>query len=198
MTPSAHAFSAEVRGFGKDHRRAAAFLVAATVMLIPANVLPIMSTHLPGTTRTDTIFSGILGLVEDGSFGIAAIVFAASIAVPLLKIVGLSVLLRAARSRRADARADATAKSSPAPALSPRRRRRYARLYATLDFIGRWSMLDIFLVAFLCGAVQFGSFAQVLPGAGALAFAAAVVLTMLATDAFDPHTLGPSEEPAHE
>ncbi len=193
MTPAAAALSPDVRGFGKDHRRSAAFLVAATVMLVPANVLPIMSTHLPGATRTDTILSGILGLMEDGSWGIAAVVFAASIAVPLMKIVGLSVLLRAA-SRRQSAGVRGASTSLP-----PQRLRQYAKLYATLDFIGRWSMLDIFLVAFLSGAVQFGNFAQVLPGAGALAFAAAVVLTMLATDAFDPHTLGATEEdPAHE
>lgn len=163
------------RSLGKDHRRAAAFVIAAAVMLIPANVLPILSTELPGESRTDTIFSGIVGLCEDGSWGVAGIVFTASILVPLLKVVGLTVLLRAARQR------------------TPRRRRGLTRLCAALDFIGRWSMLDIFLVAFLTGAVQFGALAKVEPQPGAIAFAAAVVLTMLATDAFDPHRLWPRD-----
>lgn len=161
------------RGFGKDHRRAAACVIAAAIMLVPANVLPVLSTELPGQSRTDTIMSGILGLCDDGSWAIAIIVFAASILVPLLKIVGLALLLFAARRGTSN------------------HRRGLTRLYATLDFIGRWSMLDVFLVAFLCGAVQFGAFARVRPQPGAIAFAAAVVLTMLATDAFDPHALWP-------
>jgi len=157
--------------FGKDHRRAAAFVTAAAFMLVPANVLPILSTELPGQSRTDTIFSGIMGLIDDGSWGVAAIVFTASILVPLLKIVGVGLLLYGAQQR-----------PTPHP-------RAMTRLYSVLDFIGRWSMLDVFLVAFLCGAVQFGSFARVRPQPGAIAFAAAVVLTMLATDAFDPRSL---------
>jgi paraquat-inducible protein A len=157
--------------FAKNHRRAAAFIISAAFMLVPANVLPVLSTELPGQSRTDTIFSGIVGLCEDGSWGVAAIVFTASILVPLLKIVGLAVLLFSAQRR------------------STQHRRLLTRLYATLDFIGRWSMLDVFLVAFLCGAVQFGALAKVQPQPGVLAFAAAVVLTMLATDAFDPHAL---------
>jgi paraquat-inducible protein A len=111
-------------------------------------------------------------LWQDGSWGVAAIVFTASILVPLLKIGGLITLLFAARRPSAH-------------------RRALTRLYAALDIIGRWSMLDVFLVAFLCGAVQFGSLAKVEPRPGAIAFAGAVVLTMLATDAFDPRRLWP-------
>lgn len=157
--------------FAKDHRRAAAFVTAAAVMLVPANLLPVLSTELPGQSRTDTIFSGIVGLCDDGSWGVAAIVFTASILVPLLKVVGLAILLTASRR--------------PGHA----HRRPLTRLYAVLDFIGRWSMLDVFLVAFLCGAVQFGALAKVQPQPGAVAFASVVVLTMLATDAFDPRSL---------
>lgn len=157
--------------FTKDRRRAAAFVTAAAIMLVPANVLPVLSTELPGQSRTDTIFSGIVGLCDDGSWGVAAIVFTASILVPLLKIVGLTILLTASRR--------------PGTA----HRRPLTRLYAVLDFVGRWSMLDVFLVAFLCGAVQFGALAKVQPQPGAVAFASVVVLTMLATDAFDPRSL---------
>jgi paraquat-inducible protein A len=162
----------------KSPQRSAAFALAAAVMLIPANALPILSTEMPGQSRTDTIFSGIVGLCEDGSWAVAAIVFTASILVPLLKLVGISLLLWSLRHPPA------------------RHRRRLTRLYATLDFIGRWSMLDVFLVAFLCGAVQFGGLAQVRPRMGAVAFAAAVVLTMLATDAFDPRALWRASRPA--
>lgn len=157
--------------FRKNHARAAAFATAAAVMFVPANVLPVFSTEMPGESRTDTIVSGIIGLFEEGSWGIAIIVFVASILVPVLKIAGITVLLIAVRR---------------VPAPFPRA---LTRLYATLDFIGRWSMLDVFLVAFLCGAVQFGTLAHVQPHAGIVAFAAVVVLTMLATDAFDPHAL---------
>jgi paraquat-inducible protein A len=154
-----------------------ALAFAAAIMFVPANLLPVLSTRLPGSARTDTIFSGILSLWEDGMWAIAAIVFSASILIPLLKLAGLSWLLVAARRpRRQDAR-------------------RLTRLYAVLEFIGRWSMLDVFLVAFLAGVVQFGAFATVEPHLGIVAFAAVVVLTVLATDSFDPRWLWPEEPP---
>ena len=152
----------------KDHRRAAAYALGAAVMLVPANVLPVIRTSASGETRTDTIFSSIVGLCEQGLWVIGAIVFTASILVPFLKLVGLGWLLLAARR-------------------GPRgHARSLTRLYAALDFIGRWSMLDVFLVAFLTGVVQFGPLATVEPRSGIIAFATAVVLTMLATHAFDP------------
>ena len=156
----------------------AALGLAALFMFVPANVLPILDTSTPGSVRTDTIFSGIVGLCEDGMWGIGAIVFAASILIPLLKLVGLGVLLWVARR---------------GPVAAPRR---LTRLYATLDVIGRWSMLDVFLVAFLAGLVQFGAFASVEPRSGIVAFAAVVVLTVMATDAFDPRWLWPDQPSA--
>lgn len=151
--------------------RATALAIAAAIMLVPANVLPVLSTKTGGMARTDTIMSGIRGLWDDGLWAISAIVFVASILIPLLKLVGLTCLLIAARRR------------------SARYRRGLTRLYAVLDLIGRWSMLDVFLVAFLAGAVQFGVLASIEPRPGIVAFAAAVVLTVLATDAFDPRLL---------
>lgn len=148
--------------------RAAALAFAAAVMLVPANLLPVLSTNTGGSARTDTILSGITGLWHDGMFAIAAIVFVASILIPFLKLVGLTWLLISVRRR------------------TTRRRRGLTRLYNVLGFIGRWSMLDVFLVGFLAGAVQFGGLATIEPRAGIVAFAAAVVLTVLATDAFDP------------
>lgn len=151
--------------------RATALAAAAAIMLVPANVLPVLSTKTGGRARTDTIMSGIASLWDDGLWAIGAIVFIASILIPLLKLAGLSCLLVAARRR------------------TPHCRPLLTRLYACLDFIGRWSMLDVFLVAFLAGAVQFGSLASIEPRGGIVAFGAAVVLTILATDAFDPRLL---------
>jgi paraquat-inducible protein A len=160
------------------HAAAAAFAVGAAIMLVPANLLPVLSTSLPGEARTDTIFSGIVGLCEDGSWGVAAIVFTASFLVPLLKLAGIASLLLAARHPAAE----------HTPALT--------RLHAVLDFIGRWSMLDVFLVAFVSGAAQFGALANVEPGRGIVAFAVAVALTMLATEAFDPRDLWTTSDEA--
>jgi paraquat-inducible protein A len=157
--------------------RSAALGLAAAVMLVPANVLPVLSTKTGGASRTDTIMSGIFGLWNDGMWAISAIVFVASILIPLLKLVGLAWLLFSVRHRVG------------------RNRRRLTRLYAGLDFIGRWSMLDVFLVAFLAGAVQFGALATIEPRSGIVAFAAAVVLTVLATDAFDPQLIWSESTP---
>jgi paraquat-inducible protein A len=153
-----------------------AFGLAAAVMLVPANFLPVVSTKTGGSARTDTIMSGIISLWEDGMFVISAIVFAASILIPLLKLVGLAWLILTVRRGRS------------------RRRRGLTRLYSVLEFVGRWSMLDVFLVAFLAGIVQFGALATVEPRLGIVAFGAAVVLTVLATDAFDPHLLWQKKE----
>jgi paraquat-inducible protein A len=157
--------------FDRGHARAAAFAIAATIMLVPANVLPVVTTQLPGQSRSATIFSGIRELWESGSWITAGIVFTASFLVPFLKIGGLGVLLVAARR-------------GPG-----RYAKAFQRLHAGLTAIGRWSMLDVFLAAFLTSAVQFGAIATVAARAGIIAFAAAVVLTILATRAFDPRSL---------
>jgi paraquat-inducible protein A len=151
--------------------RSTALTVAGFIMLVPANVLPVVALNSIGRSRTDTIASGVLSLWHEGLWGIALIVFTASILVPLLKLLSLGVLLRSVQSRPV------------------RHRRSLTRLYAFVKFIGRWSMLDVFLVAFLTGAVQFGVLASVHPGPGVIAFAAAVVLTILATESFDSRLL---------
>jgi paraquat-inducible protein A len=151
--------------------RSAAFGLAGLIMLVPANLLPVLSTNLLGQAQTDTIFSGVMRLYADGLWGLALIVFTASIVVPGLKLVSLGFLLHAARTG------------------STARRRGLTRLYAFVKFIGRWSMLDVFLVAFLVGAVQFGTLASVRPEPGVIAFAATVVLTIFATETFDSRLL---------
>jgi len=157
-------------GGGRNFSLPAALGLSAVVMLVPANLLPVIRTTI-GQTRDDTIYTGIVSLFDRGLWGIGLIVFAASILVPFLKLVGLSFLLFAARR----------CPGEHAP--------HFLRLYAVMNFIGRWSMLDVFLVAFLSGIIQFGAFAAVLPRPGIIAFAMAVVLTMLATRAFDPRWL---------
>jgi paraquat-inducible protein A len=156
----------------RKRARSIALACAATFMLVPANILPVLSTQTPGQARTDTIFSGIVALHNGGLWAIGAIVFIASILIPALKLAGLAWLQWSTRH---------------GPPL--RHARGLTRLYSVLRFIGRWSMLDVFLVAFLSGAVRFGLFANVEPRAGIVAFAAAVVLTVLATAAFDPRAL---------
>ncbi|MCF3649992.1 paraquat-inducible protein A [Synoicihabitans lomoniglobus] len=150
--------------------RALAFGLAALFMLVPANMLPVLSSKLPGEVRTDTIYSGTVHLVQTGLWPIALIVFVASIMVPFLKLGGLLWLLWAVRR-------------------GTRHPVRMTKVFRLIDEIGRWSMLDVFLVAFLAGAVEFGGLASVEPRLGILAFAAAVVLTMLATHAFNPRLL---------
>jgi len=159
--------------------RSAALAIAAVIMLVPAYTLPVMSIERLGRAHADTILNGVWKLWNQGMWGIAIIVFTASLLVPALKLLGLALLLAASRWRGL----------ASAELLG--------RLHEVLHFIGRWSMLDIFLVAFLCGIVRFGGMASVGVRPGAGAFAAAVILTMLATAAFDPRTIRNSAEKSH-
>jgi paraquat-inducible protein A len=151
------------------------WLAAAALLYIPANVLPIMSTtNLFGSTAF-TIAGGIAELWHDDAFALALIVFVASIAVPLLKIGALALLAWSARRR---------------PGW---RRPERARLFRIVETVGHWSMLDVYVVVLLGGMVRFGHFAQVEPEPGLLAFAAVVVLTMLAARSFDPRLIWPGD-----
>ncbi len=176
-TPATHAADCPHCGHTRsqrppqDVRTAAALGLAATVMLVPAYWLPVMSLDQIGHPHADTIFSGVAKLWRGGMWGLAIIVFTASLLVPLLKLGGLGLLIAAARwPRLGSARA-------------------LGRLHHVLHSIGRWSMLDIFLVAFLCGIVRFDGLASVEARPGALAFASVVILTLLATSAYDRRLL---------
>jgi paraquat-inducible protein A len=153
-------------------------VVCAAVLYIPANVLPVMNTRTIFDDERDTIMSGVLVLLQSGSWPIALLVFIASIVVPLLKILALGVLLYSAWRR------------------SPRRRLQRSELYRMVEFIGRWSMLDIYAISLLATLVQVQSFASVIVGWGAWAFAAVVVLTLLAARTFDERLLW--DTPQHE
>jgi paraquat-inducible protein A len=153
-------------------------VVCAAALYVPANVLPVMDTRTIFDDERDTIMSGVLVLLDSGSWPIALLVFIASIVVPLLKILALGVLLYTAWRR------------------SPRRRLQRSRLFRMVEFIGRWSMLDIYAISLLATLVQVQSFANVIVGWGAWAFAAVVVLTLLAARTFDERLLW--DTPPHE
>jgi paraquat-inducible protein A len=159
---------------------ASALALAGAVMLVPANLLPVLTTESSGRLRNDTIFSGAVELWRQGLGAIAVIVFTASIIIPILKLTGLGWLIYSVRRG------------------APRNPRQLTRIYSAIEFIGRWSMLDVFLAAFLTGLVQFGDLSMVEARSGIVAFASAVVLTFLATHAFDPSAIwgGPQPGPA--
>jgi paraquat-inducible protein A len=149
-----------------------ALLIAASILYVPANLLPIMRTRtLGGAARDDTILSGVVELWQAGSWDLAIIVFVASIVVPLIKI-GMLVLLLVTSQRR-----------------SNWARKGRSRMYRLIEFIGHWSMLDVFVVALMAALVRFQTLADITPRPGSIAFGAVVVLTMLASRRFDPRLI---------
>jgi paraquat-inducible protein A len=153
-----------------------ALLVTAAVLYIPANVLPIMTVSSLGQGDPSTIMSGVIQLVQHGMIPIAAVVFIASILVPTFKLVGIALLLFSVQRRQP---------------LSARQR---IWMYRFIEFIGRWSMLDIFVIAILVAVVNFGRLASVEANLGAIAFASVVILTMLAAVTFDPRLIWDNTE----
>lgn len=148
-----------------------ALLIAAIILYIPANVLPIMDTGSLFGSQSDTILSGVVYLYTSGSWPLAAVVFFASIMVPLLKMIALVLLLVTAQLH------------------SRWQQEQRARLYRLVEFVGRWSMLDIYVVAVIVALVQLQALATIRPGPGAIAFGAVVVLTMFAAMSFDPRLI---------
>jgi len=151
-------------------RRTSAFLMAAVLLFVPANLMPMMSTTTLLGTRTDTLASGVWSLWRSGSRLLAALIFLASIVVPTLKVAALAVLVSSSALRARWGRTGRT------------------RLYRVVEFIGRWSMLDLFVMALLATLVR-TSTAGVVIEPGAVPFAAVVVLTMLASASFDPRLI---------
>ena len=160
-----------------------AFLLAAYLLYIPANLLPIMETRSLFGAQSDTIMSGVVFLWVSGSRMLAMIVFVASILVPMFKLLALTVLTLSVQRRSA---------------WQPQHR---AWLYRVIEAIGRWSMLDIYVVALMVTLVQINTLARIEAGNGAAAFGAVVVLTILAAKSFDPRLiwdyLGSDNDRAH-
>jgi paraquat-inducible protein A len=153
-----------------------ALLIAAAILYVPANALPVLHTHTLFEDQNNTILSGVVELWNNGAWDLAVIVFTASIAVPLVKLACLTVLLLGGNA--------------------PRWRRERTRIYRMVEFIGRWSMLDVFVVALLLSLVQFGKIAEVHAGGGIVAFCAVVVLTMLASMSYDPRGIWDRSAPS--
>jgi len=160
-----------------------ALLIAAVLLYIPANLLPILHTSSILGSEDDTIMSGIVYFWTSGEWDLACIVFVASILVPLLKLAVLCLLAFTAQRR------------------SPWRPEQRTRLFRIIEKIGRWSMLDVFVITLTVALVHFQSIATITAGPGALAFASVVVLTMLASMSFDPRLIWDHVEttgPHHE
>ena len=169
-------------GFRLHHRkrgsiqRTWAFSVAALVLYIPANIYPVLTVVRLGAGQPSTILGGVRELLEIGMWPLAALVFFASVAVPVMKLIGLGILLISTHTGTGQALPDRTV------------------LYRIVDAIGRWSMIDIFMESILVALVQFGTLASVYPGPGAVAFAGVVILTMLAAQSFDPRLMWDSAQ----
>ena len=148
-----------------------ALLIAAYVLYLPANLLSVLETAKLGERQWDTIMSGVLQLLHDGAWPLALVILIASICVPFAKLSSLTFLLVSMRSG------------------SPAKRVLRTRLHRLLNFIGRWSLVDIYVGGLLVGLVRFEPVAVISPGPGAIAFGAVVVLTMLASQSFDPRLL---------
>jgi paraquat-inducible protein A len=149
--------------------RTLALVIAGLILYIPANLYPIMSFELFGQTQTNTIWTGVRALYSDGMWAIATLVFCASLIIPLLKLLGLLYLCFSIK-------------------FSTRKNDKTI-LYRIVDSIGRWSMLDVFLLSILVAVVKLGQLATVSPEKGSLFFAAVVVITLFASSSFDPRLI---------
>jgi paraquat-inducible protein A len=154
-----------------SYSRTWALLIAAFIMYIPANVVPIMRTASLNDIDDNTIISGVVELWKNGSPNLAIIVFTASIVVPMLKFLALGTLLVSSRSGSSWAR------------------QQRAGLYRLVELVGYWSMLDVFVVSLLTALVRFSVLSRVEPLPGVIYFGLTVVLTMLASMSFDPRLI---------
>jgi paraquat-inducible protein A len=151
--------------------RAWALTLTAMILYIPANQFPIMTVISFGSGESDTILSGVKHLFQAGMWPLALLVFFASVAVPVLKVADIALLLATTQRRARWRLRDRTV------------------LYRVVESVGRWSMIDIFMLSILAGLVQLGSIATIEPGVGAISFAGVVVVTMFAASSFDPRLM---------
>lgn len=151
--------------------RAWALTIAAAILYLPANLLPMTRTAALGMVQEDTIMSGVIYFVQSGMWPIALVIFVASVFVPLLKILILVLLLVSVQLRWQWRPLDRT------------------RMYRLIEFIGRWSMIDVFVVTVLVALVKLGMVADIEAGKAAVYFAAVVILTMFAAESFDPRLI---------
>ena len=156
-----------------------ALVIAAAICYIPANLLPVMTSITPFSKSSDTIMEGVVLLWSPTSWPLSVVVFIASVTIPLAKLIALSYLLFTVQRG------------------SIKSNRERTRLYRMVEFIGRWSMLDVFVDTFVVALVQLQPLMSVEPGPGVLFFAGVVVLTMIAADSFDPRLIWDQSEANH-
>lgn len=148
-----------------------ALLITAAILYIPANLLPIMTISSLGRGMPSTIMGGVLELIHAEMLPVAMVVFVASILVPTFKLVGIAILLYSVQRHQ------------------PMSAQQRILMYRFIEWIGRWSMLDIFVIAILVSLINFGNLATISAGPGAAAFASVVILTMFAAVTFDPRLI---------
>lgn len=167
------------RLISRDYRslqRVWAWLVVGIICYIPANIYPMLRTRMLFTTTESTIVEGALDLAQHGAYGIALVIFVASVVIPVGKFVAIGWLAY-----------------SVAKPLSMEPHRRH-KLYEVVEFIGRWSMIDVFVVAILSALVQLNVAASINPGPAAITFAMSVIFTMLAAQSFDPRMIWDTDD----
>ncbi len=160
--------------------RSTALVIAAFIFYLPANLLPITHTAALGKVQSDTIMSGVIYFISHGDWPLALVIFIASVAVPLLKLLILTYLLWTVKHRSRSRPLDRT------------------KLYRITEAVGRWSMVDVFVVTVLVALVQLGFLANIEAGPGALYFSMVVIITMFAAMAFDPRLIWDPVEENHE
>jgi len=148
-----------------------ALLIAAMILYVPANLLPITLTTALGSTEGDTIMQGVIYFLFSGDWPVALVIFTASILVPLLKMAALTYLLVSVQRHSSHRPLDRT------------------KIYRMVEFVGRWSMIDVFVVTIMVALVQLGAVATIQAGSGAIFFCAVVIITMLAAESFDPRLI---------
>jgi paraquat-inducible protein A len=149
----------------------AALTIVALVLYIPANIYPILAMSMYGTYIEATVWDGVVNLMQHNEYFIALVVFLASIVVPLLKLIGLLFLVSSVKFGHG------------------RRLRSRTKIYKFIEAIGPWAMLDVFLVAILVALVKMGDLGKIIPGPGLIAFTSVVILTILASQSFDPKSI---------
>ena len=152
-----------------------AWMFAGIVVYIPANVYPMLRTTTLGNTQESTIIGGVFDLIDHGSIGVALIVFVASVIIPVGKFIAIAYLALRIQGRK------------PGTAA-------HFHLYEFVEFIGRWSMIDVFVVAILSALVQLNFVATINPGIAAVSFALSVAFTMISANSFDPRLIWDAPE----
>jgi paraquat-inducible protein A len=165
-----------------------AWLVAGMVVYIPANIYPMLLTTSMGRTTESTIIGGVIDLIDYGSIGVALIVFVASVLIPVGKFVAIGYLALVVRPG-AQGGARIGGRIGKGSGLKGRQ-----HLFEVVEFIGRWSMIDVFVVAILSALVQLDFAATINPGIAAVSFSLSVAFTMLAAQSFDPRLIWDVEE----